>query len=656
MDIVVCIHNALEDVKRCLESIERETSFPYDLYLVNDGSDIETTAYLRGFASSRRQCTLLEREVAGGYTVAANCGLRASTSDCVVLLNSDTIATSRWLELLLECLHSDPKIGIVSPLSNAATWQSVPEISAPEGGWAINTLPDGASPNDMAALVSVSSQKQFPRVPFLNGFCLCLKRELIDAIGYLDEEAFPRGYGEENDYCLRAAVAGFTLAIADSAYVFHAKSKSYGKKRRSELVDAGNKALQRKHGQERIASQLQRMKDDSLLGEIRDRIRQNLKAEKLGSNSSGQLSSSQNGALPRILFLLPVRGGGGGAHSVVQEVMGMQKLGVNARVATRGKYKAIYQSNYPSLNVERDLCCFYSNEEDLIARASNYDIVVATIFTSVQLLQAILAKKPRILPAYYVQDYEPWFCKLEPSQWEQARNSYTAIPGSILFAKTFWLCDLVKKEHGIEVMKVNPSLDRDLYYPRKTLERKDDVISIAAMIRPATPRRGAARTMRVLSKVSERFGKQVEINIFGCEDSELACHALDRHFSHHNHGILKREGVAELLRQADIFVDYSDYQAFGRTGLEAMACGCVTVLPLKGGTSEYAMHEENALLANTDSEEDCYNQLARLVVDDAFRNSLRDRGLATSSRYSIEGAAMSELKVLKAAFERWQRG
>ena len=653
VDIVVCIHNALDDVKLCLDSIERETSLSYHLYLVNDGSNEETTLYLRRFAADRSQCTLLENKVAGGYTVAANCGLRASTADCVVLLNSDTIVTSNWLELLLECLHSNPKIGIASPLSNAATWQSIPEISAPAGGWAVNELPNGFSPNDMATLVGSVSRKQFPQVPFLNGFCLCLKRELINTIGYLDEKAFPKGYGEENDYCLRATDAGFTLAIADSAYVFHAKSKSYGKERRSELAEAGNRSLQEKHGQEKIATQLKLMKENSLLGEMRDRIRHELNGKKLNPSDSTSPTLKGESKSPRILFLLPVRGGGGGAHSVVQETMGMQEMHVDARVATQGKYKAIYQKNYPSFNTQKDLFCFYSNKEELVKKAGDYDIVIATIFTSVVLLQAILEKNPTILPAYYVQDYEPWFCKSEPSQWEQAYDSYTAIPGSVLFAKTRWLCDLVAREHGVEVAKVSPSLDRKLYYSgSKSKVNDNNIVRITAMIRPATPRRGAARTMRVLSKIHEKFGKQVGIEIFGCEDSELVCHAFDRDFPYTNHGILTREEVAKLLRRADIFVDYSDYQAFGRTGLEAMACGCVTVLPLKGGTSEYASHGENALLADTDSEDDCYRQLARLVADTSLRTALCKHGIATSSKYSIEKAAASEIEVLQAALQR----
>jgi len=60
----------------------------------------------------------------------------------------------------------------------------------------------------------------------LNGFCLAIKRTLITDIGIFDEEAFGEGYGEENDYCLRAVKAGWQLAVADDTYIYHAQSRS----------------------------------------------------------------------------------------------------------------------------------------------------------------------------------------------------------------------------------------------------------------------------------------------------------------------------------------------------------------------------------------------------------------------------------------------
>ena len=277
LDIVVCVHNALEYVQRCLESVLSRSTVKFRVVIVNDGSDPPTTEWLRGLSSRGDSVDLIETHGPIGYTRAANLGLRATQADRVVLLNSDTIVPRLWLEGLLECMASDDKIGIVGPLSNAATWQSVPERVDKSGGWAVNALPQGYNVDEFAELVLGISERQFPRVPFLNGFCLLVSRAVIDQIGYLDEESFPRGYGEENDYCIRAHDAGFLLAIADHCFVYHAKSKSFGTSARAELAKAGTIALHKKFGEDRIQQSSREIKDSSSLERIRNSIKNALK-------------------------------------------------------------------------------------------------------------------------------------------------------------------------------------------------------------------------------------------------------------------------------------------------------------------------------------------------------------------------------------------
>ena len=91
VDIVVCIHDALDDVRRCLWSLLSRTAMPFHLILVNDGSDRATTDFLRAFAAAHPTVELLERpHPPHGYTLAANLGLASSRGDYVVFLNSDT--------------------------------------------------------------------------------------------------------------------------------------------------------------------------------------------------------------------------------------------------------------------------------------------------------------------------------------------------------------------------------------------------------------------------------------------------------------------------------------------------------------------------------------------------------------------------------------
>lgn len=643
VDIIVCVHNALEEVKECLNSVLRKTTLDYKLYIVNDGSDQPTTRHLRGFVEGRTNTILLENRTSKGYTKAANQGLRASEADYVILLNSDTVVTHGWLEKIIECGGGSPDIGIISPLSNAASWQSVPERYEKRKDWIVNKLPAGWGVDDMAGLVDKVSTNEYPRVPLLNGFCLAIRRPVLEKIGFLDEESFPFGYGEENDYCIRAAEAGFELAIADHLYIYHHKSASYGTGKRNKLSKAGMTALLKKYGREKIDRLIWEMRENPILEGLRQKIDTEMKS------LPGYSRCSQRKAL-RILYLLPSKGGGGGAHSIVQEVLGMRALGVNVQIANSVVNRRFFNEHYKTmLSKQKDVVVFYEDIDELVEIASEFNIVVATIYNSILLLKEILKVCPGVAPAYYVQDYEPWFFEDGSDKHKLARESYTMIPNAMLFAKTDWVCTLVRQRHDVEVHKVEPSLDHTVFFPSLGIPTEDRPVAVSAMIRPKTPRRGAGRTLDVLRSLKKSFGDRVEIIIFGCDVDDPSFLVLERDFDFTHSGILSRNRVAELLRASDIFIDLSDYQAFGRTGLEAMACGCAVVLPEAGGVEEFAEHGWNSTLVDTQNTNDCLKAITELISDRSLRQRYRVNGIRKASEYSVRAAVLSEYLL----FERY---
>lgn len=634
VDIVIPVYNALDDVKLCLAAVnEQRDDFVVHAYVVNDGSNAETTDWLRAYCNNNPLFSLIEHSENRGYTSAVNTGLAATSGYYAITLNSDTIVTNGWLKCLIRCAQSDPKIGIVGPLSNAASWQNVPFLYDETGNFAVNELPSGLSPNEMATIVASVSRRTYPRVPFVNGFCFLIKREVIDSVGFMDEVNFPIGYGEENDFCIRAADAGFTLAIADDAYVFHAKSKSFGHGKRKELSRLGGEALRRKHTEPKFSALVDQIKNTDSLDAVRALILNKLKFGDMPAKVFDPIAT-------RILFLLPVRGGGGGAHSVVQEAAEMRRLGVDAKIAVKQEQHSSFLDLYGDVACAAELFCPFT-PTSLWKIAESYDVVIATIFTSVTLLKQICDANPHILPAYYVQDYEPLFFEEGTQYWAVARESYELIPNALLFAKTHWIADKVKVEHGVNVEKVRPSIDHDVYKPRR--KRDDRRISIGAMIRPQTPRRGAERTMRVLSRLAEKYSDQLEFHLFGCEDAAPEFENLERNFKYVNHGVLKRAAVANLLGECDIFLDFSDYQAFGRTALEAMACGCAVVVTKHGGTDEYAVDGVNSFTVDSFNEIECYDRLSSLVSEPYLMADMQRAALSTAANYSVHSAAVSEL-------------
>jgi GT2 family glycosyltransferase/glycosyltransferase involved in cell wall biosynthesis len=301
IDIVVCVHNAPKDVELCLEAISRaRKSEHHRLILIDDGSDLPTATYLETFAKGASWVELHRNAHPCGYTKAANQGLAAATGELVILLNSDTIVTDGWAEKMADAVFSTPGAGIVGPISNAASHQSVPDHQNVNGQTAINYLPLGLTAEDMNRYCEAwTVEGLLPRVPLVHGFCFGVTRKVIDKIGSFDEDSFPIAYGEENDYCFRATDAGFGLVIATHTYVFHRKSKSHAEAERAALVKAGSQALKRLHGR-RIERAVKSMEKNPFLVNLREHIRNLTHFSVLGP--SGESSPGEKRS---ILALVP---------------------------------------------------------------------------------------------------------------------------------------------------------------------------------------------------------------------------------------------------------------------------------------------------------------------------------------------------------------
>ena len=645
VDIVVPVFNALEHVQSCLASLHRHRAdVDLRVLVVNDGSDEETTSWLREFCAAHDMFQLIEHERNLGYTRAVNTGLRESAAPYVVALNSDTIVTRGWLKGLLRCACSDQSIGIVGPLSNAASWQNVPVLRDAAGQYAVNRLPDGMDADAMASLVARVSERSYPRLPFINGFSFLIRRAVISAIGYMDEEAFPVGYGEENDYCIRALEHGFELAVADDVYVHHAKSQSFGSERRQDLSRRGWEAIEAKHGAERFAALVEVASNTTSLDRVRQRI-----------CSALELRGSPSTPLPlgsfSVVFLLPVKGGGGGAHSVVQEAVAMRRLGVEALVAVREEHFDAFLGEYGDL-ADGDVFLAYAPGERM-ELSRRFDVVVGTAWESIQDVEAVWRSDRAVLPAYYVQDYEPLFFPEGSDEWRSARESYERVPGAVLFAKTHWVREKIHAEHGIKVHKVEPGLDHSTFFPRP--RSNGGVTCITAMIRPQTPRRGAERTLRLLGRLSRELGTGVDVHVFGCPGDHRTIKDAAAEFPFTSHGVLTRVQAARLLAAGDLFVDLSDYQAFGRTALEAMACGSAAVVPAHGGASEYAIDGVNSLIVDSFDEDATFERIKGLLANEAELSRMKLEGLRTASGYSVHRAAVSELTLLSAQLAAYRQ-
>lgn len=235
--IVVPVFNASELVARCLDSVLAHTFGKAQLIVIDDASDDAAIAPLLARYAHRPRVRVLHNDSNRGFTATANRGIAAAGHADVVLLNADTQVGPNWLQGLRRAAYSDALVATATAVSDNAGAFSVPELereNAPPAPW---------SSDDTARALWQQAGLAYPELPTGNGFCLYIRRSVIDAIGVLDEAAFPRGYGEENDFCQRAAQHGLRHVIAGNVHVGHARSASFGAERRAALGRAGMAVL-----------------------------------------------------------------------------------------------------------------------------------------------------------------------------------------------------------------------------------------------------------------------------------------------------------------------------------------------------------------------------------------------------------------------------
>ena len=277
-DVIVCVHNGHEDVYRCIDSVTKlwELNSLNNLHIIDDNSDEIMSLYLEEIKEKYNYVNVVHLNEQHFYTKAANIGLKESDAHIRTLLNSDTLVTGKWAEKIRTAMAIDDSIGIVGPLSNAASTQSLPYVQSKGKQTAINLLPDDVSIEQFAEYVTNKAVgRSTPFVPLVHGFCFTVKETVLNNIGVFDEHRFPRGYGEENDFCFRAENAGFLLAIALDAFVYHAKSKSYVSNQREQFMDAGMKALVSLHGVGRVKRSIATMEGNPHLQFMRNAVLKN---------------------------------------------------------------------------------------------------------------------------------------------------------------------------------------------------------------------------------------------------------------------------------------------------------------------------------------------------------------------------------------------
>jgi len=234
IDIVVPVYAGRDETLSCIERVLSTTRrSEAELVVVNDASpDQELCEALARLAHAGR-ITLLTNPSNLGFPGAVNQGMKLHPERDVVLLNADTELFGDWLGRLKSAAYSADNIGTVTPLGESASITSYPGKS--------DHAHTAAEAEQIDRIATEVNARKRVELPVGVGYCLYVKRACLTDAGWFDENSFSKGYGEENDFCLRARSQGWRHIAATDVFVRHHGARSYG--RRKEVLTARNRRV-----------------------------------------------------------------------------------------------------------------------------------------------------------------------------------------------------------------------------------------------------------------------------------------------------------------------------------------------------------------------------------------------------------------------------
>jgi len=242
--IFIPVYNGSKYLDLCLKSLSIIESKNIRIIITDDAStDLDIKKIIENFKQRNKDkdIKIFKNETNLGFTRNVNRTFdELQKNEHLLILNSDTIIPKNLITNLLEAFKIDKRLGIVSPISNNNNMMRV--LASPFMG---NNIDQSVEHQEVESINTWLSKKRIENIytPTVDGFCMLINHKLVKKIGRFNENVFPRGYGEENDYCLRAWGKGFTAALVASTFVYHWGTKSFSEEEKVKNAKAGMQRL-----------------------------------------------------------------------------------------------------------------------------------------------------------------------------------------------------------------------------------------------------------------------------------------------------------------------------------------------------------------------------------------------------------------------------
>lgn len=230
LSIIIVNFNALNLLKKCLDSIQQNVTISYEIILIDNHSTDGSVAFIH---KNYPKIKFIENQENLGFSRANNQGLEISQGDYVLFLNNDTEVLPDSLEKLLQFLQENPDVGAVGPqlfypdgrFQHSTGWY--PSIW---NEWKMKNIVKKLDAGDKTFLDKLAQQfQQQQEVDWITGACILTRYDLVTELGGFDEKMFM--FFEDVDLCKRIQNAGYRIVYFPEAKIIHHQGITYKGKR-----------------------------------------------------------------------------------------------------------------------------------------------------------------------------------------------------------------------------------------------------------------------------------------------------------------------------------------------------------------------------------------------------------------------------------------
>lgn len=586
-DVIIPVYKSPEWVKLCIYALFKNTNEEIlnTVYLINDCNDELTENCLKNLAQKYSKIKILKNKENLGFIKTTNRGLKASTADYVLLLNTDCIIAKNTIAKLINHIEMNNKIGLICPVSSNAANLTLEMF-------------DGFSFMQMDQLL----ERKFSGMCFdactVVGNCLLITKECLNKTGFLDE-IYGTGYGEETDYQFKAMEKGFEAKVAIDTYVFHKSEVSFGTSvEKQERLNKNREIFFSRWGEQYNKLMSDYSKNDPIKY-INDNITEEDKQIKFDF----------------LTYLIGFSQNAGGVHIVVDMINYLSINGINCNIV------------YNFSNGYDEILLFNPIKIDNLKKYK-FDCIVSTLYYSTYLCKEI-SKKYNVPLLYFAQGYEPYF--ENGADYGIAELSYK-LADKILTISSY-LKDRYKDMFNANSVVINNGINYDLLF-RKNNNKEVKTITISLRNNVL---KGDFILIDLIKKITEKYNN-LEINILYSNDNIVFPFNNNKTISINKFlGPFSRKQIAEIFQRSDVLIDASLTEGFGLMALEAMTAGNVVIVSNSGGVSEYINNGENGfLIDNVNNIYDYIDALDKIIKKPELYVKIKQNCKKLVSKYDYD--------------------